>query len=423
MLVVLALVAGLLVTPSSSADPPPTMPGTPTAAAERAAPGSGTLVYIRGYDVYVARPDGTGERRLTTSGTRTNPWHSPSSADNGQVVAARGTTIVRMDQWGTALSVLDPPNLVDSAAEPIGGRVSHAVVSPDGSKIAYTYEHNTCPPDKPCRWRYATAITSSSAITSPSTYGRMFDDNPSWVTNSRLIVNGIGYDSIYVFDLGRGSRFWFNDAQASTDFHPLFEPAISRDGRFFAAIRGEDHESHLMLGEVRGEIRSGPVPTWPLYTCSTSAADGFASPSFAPDASALAFQGPEGVWVKPMPERCGESPSLVLPGALTPHWSAAPLQSTRPTYVFQQRSRPTVKAPRTPRPGVRLRATAGTWSPAPTGVSYQWLRNGRPIRGATKATYKAVKADRGRRISVRVEVRRAPYRPVKATTAAVKVPR
>ncbi|WP_019146411.1 M4 family metallopeptidase [Aeromicrobium massiliense] len=61
------------------------------------------------------------------------------------------------------------------------------------------------------------------------------------------------------------------------------------------------------------------------------------------------------------------------------------------------------------RPAVRGKATVGTrlrasvrWTPRSTRSSYQWLRNGRPIKGATRSSYRLVAKDRGRRISVRV---------------------
>lgn len=52
--------------------------------------------------------------------------------------------------------------------------------------------------------------------------------------------------------------------------------------------------------------------------------------------------------------------------------------------------------------GKKLTAHPGKWSPAPTGYTYQWLRDGAPIKGATARTYKPRRSDAGARISVRV---------------------
>ncbi|NHC14755.1 choice-of-anchor M domain-containing protein [Motilibacter deserti] len=68
--------------------------------------------------------------------------------------------------------------------------------------------------------------------------------------------------------------------------------------------------------------------------------------------------------------------------------------------------------------GRTLHATPGRWSPVPRAHSYRWLRDGRAISQATKATYRLVPADRGHRISVRVTVTRKGSSPGRAVSAA-----
>jgi surface antigen len=55
-----------------------------------------------------------------------------------------------------------------------------------------------------------------------------------------------------------------------------------------------------------------------------------------------------------------------------------------------------------PEVGQTLKAAVGTWSPSGVKLSYQWLRDGVVIRGATGKYYRLVKADAGRRISISV---------------------
>ena len=56
----------------------------------------------------------------------------------------------------------------------------------------------------------------------------------------------------------------------------------------------------------------------------------------------------------------------------------------------------------TPKVGKTLTAVPGTWSRPGVSFSYRWYRGSAKIAGATKVTYKVVKADKGKKISVRV---------------------
>ncbi|WP_456787322.1 hypothetical protein [Cellulomonas sp. P5_C5] len=68
--------------------------------------------------------------------------------------------------------------------------------------------------------------------------------------------------------------------------------------------------------------------------------------------------------------------------------------------------------------GSLLTASAGTWSPAATTVTYQWLRAGEAISGATTVTYRPTAADLGAALSVKVTVARTGYTGASATSAA-----
>ncbi|MDR2252562.1 MAG: CAP domain-containing protein, partial [Bifidobacteriaceae bacterium] len=52
--------------------------------------------------------------------------------------------------------------------------------------------------------------------------------------------------------------------------------------------------------------------------------------------------------------------------------------------------------------GSTLTAVTGTWSPTGVTFTYQWLRDGSTITGATSSTYKLVAADSGTKVSIRV---------------------
>ncbi len=71
----------------------------------------------------------------------------------------------------------------------------------------------------------------------------------------------------------------------------------------------------------------------------------------------------------------------------------------------------------TPQVGVRLTASPGAWTLAPTSYSYQWLANGGAISGAARSTYTPTDAQLGRTISVRVGATKKLYRSGSATSA------
>lgn len=390
--------------------------GTP-AAAKAAAPG--TLLYVKGHNVYVALPDGTGERALTTDGTAAEPWVSPSGADDGTVAAARGPVVYRMDQWGTVLNSFDPPDTTDTAGAVIGGNVAHVAISPDGSKIAYTYQHYSCPPLLSCKTRWVTSISAADRLTPPTDYGPSPYDNPTWVSGSRLLLNGRDTEGIVAFDIGAKNSYWFDDGDGTGYFTgEVTEPTLSRDSTVFAAL----YKGFVATYQVTGDVRSGSLPGTPTPVCALSNPGGISNPSLAPDGTAIATQEPDGVWVKPQPLVCDAPATLVLPGATEPFWSAAALQTTRPEppgpQQFDVVKKPTVKG--AAKVGKRLKAVAVRWVPAPTKVSYQWLRNGKRIAKATKASYRVTKADRGRKISVRVTASRAGYAKSAVTSKAVR---
>lgn len=65
-----------------------------------------------------------------------------------------------------------------------------------------------------------------------------------------------------------------------------------------------------------------------------------------------------------------------------------------------------------------LVAGPGEWSATPRRVSYQWLRGGRPIDGATRSSYVLQAGDVGHRVRVEVTVRHRGYHPGVAASEA-----
>lgn len=78
---------------------------------------------------------------------------------------------------------------------------------------------------------------------------------------------------------------------------------------------------------------------------------------------------------------------------------------------------PTPSLSGTTKAGQTLTAKPGTWDSG-VKLTYQWLRNGVAIKGATKATYKLTSSDKGKKIIVKVTGSKTGYLTVVKTSAA-----
>ncbi|WP_187329850.1 ExeM/NucH family extracellular endonuclease [Demequina gelatinilytica] len=67
--------------------------------------------------------------------------------------------------------------------------------------------------------------------------------------------------------------------------------------------------------------------------------------------------------------------------------------------AFESAPKPVIEGE--PRFGSTLSVDLGEWEPTPATYTYQWLRNGEPISGATHPTYRIRKSDMGKRVTVK----------------------
>jgi len=382
---------------------------------------AGSILFIKDYNVWIARGDGSGQRAVTTGGSFANPWVSPSQSDSGLVVVIRGNLIYQMNQWGRVTKTMDPPPLKNSAGQMMDGPLVNAAVAPDGRRIAYTYTKETCPIGASCFIRSVTGYTDSAELTPPQKYGSTFFDHPSWVTNTRTLVNGGYLSQMNLHDLGGAeASYWFDDEQIygpenSTD---LGNAEVTRDGTKLAAVRGYDADQQIIWYRVVGDARTGE-PGLPEPMCWTEKGAGVTNPTWSPDGTALAIEQPQGIEIARGVATCTDI-TMAIRGGSEPSWSNAPLSTTRPAPArFVVRKAPTISG--TARVGKTLRVKAGTWSPTPSSVRFQWTRDGKKIPGATKTKYQLRKKDRRHRIAVTVTVTRAGYVTTSKRTAAKRV--
>ncbi|MGC4175052.1 glycoside hydrolase family 9 protein [Demequina sp.] len=99
--------------------------------------------------------------------------------------------------------------------------------------------------------------------------------------------------------------------------------------------------------------------------------------------------------------------------------SAPEAPVTLPDLPFDSAPKPSITGSKAL--GGTLKAKIGTWDPTPSTVTYQWLRNGKKIVGATTSTYKVTRADSGASLSVTVKGSKTGYVTTSRTSSAVKV--
>ncbi|MEQ6901996.1 hypothetical protein [Nocardioides sp. YIM 152588] len=404
---------------------PVTAPATaPAATAAAAGTGGGSIVFIRDHDVWLVRGDGSGLYRVTRDGTAATPYVSPTMTDAGIIAAGRGTQVVRMRQNGEILSRFDPKPLTDSVSHPIDGVLNYVAISPDGSKVAYGWSRYSCPVGASCQVRSVTAVSAADRYTAPTTTSYLH--HPSWVSNSRLMVHGGYLSQVMLQDLGAAPKHWFDDDEIYEGGTDLGDASLSRDGKRLVAIRGYGSGTQMIWYAVGGDPRSAapsglPNPN-PLCIGSpgaTATDERLHAPSWSPDGTAFAIGATEGVWVVTTgPADCSGVGVRLLGKGTSPSWSGAAIDPPAPTR-FALLAKPALKG--VAAVGKRLRATTGKWSPAPAKVRYTWLRNGKRIKGAGGSSYRPVRADKGRRIAVKVTVNKPGLRAASAKTRAVRV--
>lgn len=403
--------------------------GLSLAPAAEAATGGGTIVYVKDYNVWITDGDGSFHKPVTSGGTAADPWQSPTESDNGVVVAHHGGLIYRMNQRGEVFNVIDPPALPDSYGNRLEGRdLTETAISPDGSKIAYTYYKFSF--GEP---RWVTAITAATRLSDFNQYGLAFFDNPSWVTNSRLALNHWFRNDTHLYDLNLVNHDipWFNEEDYTSNRKELSDLEVSRDGQWTAATRGEAGDQSLVIIRNGGDVQTSASPWKPVYAVTEPCELGrdiktLREPTFAPDSSTVAWTQSDGVY-RATDLNCDEATDsvLVAAGGSDPAWSVAAIGQT-PDVPVAPKHLTLKKKPRVvgkAKVGKVLKVQRGTWSPAPKSFQTRWLRDGKPIAKATKAKYRVTRKDRGHRISVRVSVRRSGWLTTTKVTTPVRVKR
>ena len=391
-----------------------------TAAVPAAAAASpGTIVYIKGYNIWIANGDGSGQRPITTDGTYALAYSSPTQSDAGVIAAAYGPEILRMSQWGQVLNRMDPFPLVNTLGHKIDGNVSDAAISPDGSLISYSLTGYEC--ENGCMGRAATAYTRADQLTPASTYGQTYYGQSSWVSNTRTLQTG-GYGShVMVHDLGQAPTHWFDDSDYASPSTDLGNTELSRDQRYLVGVRGYAETASIIWFRTTGAVPAVPEPL-----CVVGPATGITNPIFSPDSATIAWQENDGIYSKTDPSECSTPSVRIIEGGSQPNWSPAGMQPKPAVETPAPPVAPKVVNAKRPsiagsaKVGRKLTASSGKWKQK-VSVSYRWYLNGKPIKKATKRSIVIKKAWAGKRLTVKVTAKKNGWTSTTVASKAVRV--
>lgn len=423
------------------------VPGLSSAPAAHAATGGGSIVYVKDHNVWITDGDGSFHKQVTSGGTAEDPWQSPTQSDAGVVVAHRSGLIHRMNQRGELFNVIDPPAIPDALGNRLEGRdLTETAISPDGSKIAYTYYKFSFG-----ERRWVTAFTASSQLSDFMQWGLSFYDKPAWVTNSRVVLNSWYGNRSHLHDLGVRDIAWFDERFYTPDPKELSDLEVSRDGKWVVGVRGDVGDQSLAVIPIGGDVLTAADPWKPdrsTVVCELGRTTrNFTEPTLAPDGSTLAWTQPTGIYrVNNMNCDASTDSILIAPGGSDSSWSAAAYGQT-PSVPPTSTPTPTATPTPTPAPGdpdsaakqftVKkgpkvsgkarvgkvLKVSTGVWSPKPKSFKIRWTRDGKVIKKAIKASYRLTRNDRGHKIAAKVTVKRPGYATATKKTKAVRVRR
>jgi hypothetical protein len=297
------------------------------ALAAPAAASASSIVYVDHGNVWSARPDGSHKVKLTSGGH----WHSPTQSDDGTIAAVQGTGPIRlMARDGRPLHSIRTKAARSADGGTFAPRPVDLSLSPDGSKLAYSYVAYSCPVASTCgsiqRSTFYTR-TNVRTATPQSKWGNQFGvSDPEWVTNSRALVFGGSGSQVDFDDLGGGDYSFANWLSPNAD---QGDGELSRDGRRLATTFFYGADTVIAFFAVTGNTRSGPPPAQPEVACSTGTDAKLADPSWSPDSKSIAVQSKDGIEVlrftaygAGLCETAGSGKVIVRTGQ-TPDWGPA----------------------------------------------------------------------------------------------------
>ncbi|CAN5130054.1 hypothetical protein BH09ACT13_BH09ACT13_08430 [soil metagenome] len=264
----------------------------------------GSLLYLKAGKLWIASPDGRSKRRIVHAAR----FESASQADNGTVAALSGVSIYRLNRAGKLLNKPFTTAFRTSPVTPAFRGPFSPEISPDGTKVAYTYSLIAAHFDPACQCNRVspsmnTSYTWSNRFTdSPErVFGLVrFHSNASWIDNRTTLSTtqhlydfaGNVMDAVGLDKLGGGPDSytnWFSGCMAGCDnvqtleLYRYDEAEMTRqkDKLVFVSgkLNGLANGSRMQIHRM-----AGPPPAIPPTFCQVSATSGrLSSPTWSPD--------------------------------------------------------------------------------------------------------------------------------------------
>ena len=326
------------------------------AVAVAAAPASAdTLVYVKNGTVYVAHPDGTQARAVTTGD---NGWAWPSETDAGIIAVAGGLSringsfnpsggdqIYEFDQQGKLLA---GPVATEGTYSTVNDPeyVTHFRVAPDNSNVAWTGISSYADPFT--AWRNPNG--SGTFSTASDCCGPLSYSNPEWWGSAHLLIRHDGatlgsQPNFTFYNLSDGSNIGWSEDQAIGNASS-YQVTVSHSGLVYAVETDDGPDTGGTIQNIAITLETANTPpnalssntqitpackiTLPAGQFATTHGSSLASMSFSSDGSTLAWGQDDGIYEANVsnPSNCASvtgSVHMVVPGGQTPFLGAAPL--------------------------------------------------------------------------------------------------
>jgi hypothetical protein len=301
------------------------------AAAAWAAPSASadSIVFIRASNVWLANQDGSGQYQVTLDGTPSNPYESPSEADDGTILAIHQAPggrnqLVRMTQSGGLLNA--PANT--PAPGPAGA--IDAKINPAGTLAAYWFV--TTVSDPVCAFcvnvasqallSHSDRFTNYNEVGTPNT-----GITPSWITNDTVLLDNSNATQWY-YKLGMvEAAEWFEESTVPSgdgQIKLFADSEVAPTGDRLALVRGDLGES-LLIYKMNGLPPALPDPPQCAFTGPSGK---FVGPTWSSNGRLLAWQENDGIWTDSVPANVNDCASygagaLTIPGGTDPDLSPA----------------------------------------------------------------------------------------------------